>query len=141
MHKYVTMTLAALLTTTTVLGDLRIEQWNPNITDGFTILEDERKITITTGHATEVFKFEAYDDVTNEPETINEISVQAGAGTVLLAVVGDYDGGGRTLGAADLKKLDLSGASSSTLVQVKISGDLAEDGPLFGTGANIVRNA
>ena len=75
-----------------------------------------------------MFKFEAYDDVTNLPETINEITVQSGAGTVLLAVIGDPSDG-RTLGAADLEKLDLSGASSSTLVQVKIDADLGEDGP------------
>lgn len=110
------------------LGDLQIRQWNPNITSGYTIDDNERRIEITTGHATEVFKFEAYDDVTNEPETINEITVQSGAGTVLLAVIGD-DGTGRTFGADNLKKLDLSGASSSTLVQVKIEADLGEEGP------------
>ena len=45
---------------TVAVGDLRIRQWNPNITSGFTIDEPERTISITTGHATEVFKFEAY---------------------------------------------------------------------------------
>jgi hypothetical protein len=110
-----------------VFAELRIEQWNPNITEGFEISLARRTILITTGHPTEVFKFEAYDDSNNEPETINEISVQTGAGTVLLAVIGD-PAGERTLGAADLEKLDLSQASSSTLVQVKIDTDLGEDG-------------
>ena len=128
MLRLFTTALVVFVTTSLALGDLRIRQWNPNITTGFTIEEDIRKITITTGQPTEVFKFEAYDDVTNLPETINEITVQSGAGIVLLAVIGDPSGG-RTLGASDLEKLDLSEASSSTLVQVKIDADLGEDGP------------
>jgi hypothetical protein len=128
MSRLFTTALIVFVTTSLALGDLRIRQWNPNITTGFTIEEPIRKITITSGHPTEVFKFEAYDDVTNLPETINEISVEPGAGTVLLAVIGD-PAGERTLGASSLKKLDLSAASDSTLVQVKIDADLGEDAP------------
>jgi hypothetical protein len=92
MSKVFTTALVVFVTSSLALGDVRIRQWNPNLTTGFTIEEPIRKITITAGHPTEVFKFEAYDDVTNLPETINEITVETGAGTVLLAVIGDPSG-------------------------------------------------
>jgi hypothetical protein len=107
-----------------------IRQWNPSIQGGFIIDEEFGTIRITAANETEVYKFEAFDPNDN-PIDITEITVDSGVGTVMVAVIGDPNEG-RTLGAANLHRLDLSGASSSTLVQVKIDADLGEDGPTVG---------
>jgi len=110
------------------LGANFIRQWNSAIDPSkYTISQVQRTITIHAGD-TETFKFEAFDDVTGDPGDIDAIVIdQDGAGPVNLMVFGDPSAG-RLDGARHVKKIDLSNTLSGTLVQLRIAGDLGENG-------------
>lgn len=112
----------------TAHGANLIRQWNTAVDPSkYSINQGLRRITILAGD-TETFKFEAFDDVTGEPGDIDAIVIdQDGAGTVNLMVFGDSSAG-RLDGARHLKKIDLTNTLSGTLVQLRITGDLGENG-------------
>ena len=112
--------ICALCVSVTAIAE--IEEWGP-ATSGFVIYDDDTvKIT-----AAGTYYFQAYDGDT--ATDINNIYITEGGigGTVTIHIYQDpNDANG--VGAANVKQIDLSGATTGIIARLYISGNLATQG-------------
>ncbi len=119
--------LVVLCTTPVVVGATQVRQWNPSISaSSYTFTVNPVNIEIRNS-SSNIYKFEAFDDVTGLPVDINNITVGGGVSTVSVMVHGDPSAG-RSFGARNVYRLELVSAATSSLVGLNISGNLQAGG-------------
>lgn len=108
------------------LGGIALNEWNVNDTNKWNYNPITGVLTITDTD-TDIFSFEAYDDVTGEPAHIDTIKVvDTGlTGTVRVRVAQNPGNNpATTRGAASVRVIDLTNADVGELVELDISGSL-----------------
>lgn len=130
--KIIVPLLLPILLVSPVIAQTKINQWNSNIsTSHYQIRNDLKRVLIRSVVPGETFMFEAFDP--NHPEVIGDIDVItidpnatiSDSNTVSVAVL-PQPGMGRTYGAVNVKRIDLSAVSEPRITGVKISGNLGD---------------
>ena len=121
--------MATFLSVSAIATD-QIEQWNSSPNVGTVDIDVQQKTIVITALGSdtdEIFSFEAYDDTDDSPIDIDSITVSGSIGSGLVRIqIAPDPMSSRTVGAARVKTIDLSNATSSELVTLDITSDLGE---------------
>ncbi len=125
------ITLAVTLwVSSAVVADNYIDEWS-DASSGFVISQGLRKIEIT---APGTYKFQATDGA--GLGDINEITVQTGVtGNVTIYIERSTDDD--SPGAVNILECNLSGNANTTITELRITGDLGENGPTVADNIDI----
>ncbi|MBK8914836.1 MAG: hypothetical protein IPM64_09610 [Phycisphaerales bacterium] len=113
----------AVVSTSVAMASATVSEWNGVNPAKWSYNPQTNTIEILAADSA-TFSFEAYNSGTGAPLDIDNIVVQSGVTGTVHVRIAPQPGSGRTYGAANVKGINLSAATTGNLAGVVISGDL-----------------